>query len=155
MARGRPVAIAAVVLVSLAAALAARASEPLSAAPENGPPSFVSACLALSTQELGPCFRRNAVAATAAGELAVRESGAPPFVAKCLSVSPLQRGACFRQEAAPPPGTPSNVAKCLGLATRRARNACFRALVPSGVAHCLTLRTRKQRTDCFKKLRRP
>ena len=156
MARARPVVIAAVVLVSLVTAFVARASEPLSAAPESGPPSYVAACLSLSVHELCPCFRQNAVEARSVQPLGVQgESGPPAFVAACLSQAAQQIGPCFRQEAAPPPGTPPSVSKCLALKTRSARIACFRALVPARLARCLALRTRQERTTCFKKLRRP
>jgi hypothetical protein len=142
MGRGKPLAIAVVVLVSLTAAFVARASGQASATQENSPPSYVSECLALAPQQIGDCFRTKSSAQQPG-------PGVPARIAACLALpAGAQRASCFQKL------TPSAVAGCLALKTRAERVACFQKLVPQRVAACLSLPTRHQRTSCFKKLRR-
>ena len=142
MARGKPLAIAVVVLASLTAALVARASGPVSAPQDNGPPSYVAECLALAPQQIGDCFRTKASAQQPG-------PGVPARIAACLALpAGAERASCFKSL------TPAAVAGCLSLPTRAERVACFRKLVPARIAACLAQPTRQQRTSCFKKLRR-
>ena len=142
MARGKPLAIAVVILVSLTAALVARASASVSAPQENGPPPYVAECLALAPQQIGDCFKAKS-AAQAPGP------GVPARIAACLALpAGAQRASCFKSL------TPAAVSSCLSLPTRAERTACFQKLVPPRVAACLSQPTRKLRTSCLKKLRR-
>lgn len=105
----KPLAIAAVALVSLACAFGARADTPSQAGPPPGAvPARIAACLALPAgQQRASCFRNLT----------------PTAVSRCLSLpTRAERVACFRKMV------PAPVAACLAQPTQRQRTSCFKKL---------------------------
>ena len=118
MAKSKPLAIAAVLLVSLSSVLVARAATTSSAPVDQGPPpgavpTRVAACLALPAgEQRANCFRNLAPSATV-----------PPRVAACLALpTRTQRTNCFRNLV------PPKVAGCLALQTQTQRSGCLKKL---------------------------
>jgi hypothetical protein len=162
MARASSLAVAAIVVGSLAFALVARADGALSRRSDGGPPAFVGACLAAPTPAVrSDCFRTNAPLAapgTALPSIAKpARAQVPAGIAACLS-SPTVRQLvdCFRATFAPSlrAGVPARVAACLAVPAGAQRASCFRGLapLPPAIAKCLALPAAGERSSCFRAL---